>query len=343
MNASIRCVRWKEVTPPSRIVVIRFHALGDMVITLPFLEAIKRNCPETNLHLLTRRDVSAIPESLPFIDKVYKIGGSRSAFVHLLNALWTLRQLIWHRYDAVIDLQNNWISRLARRLLRPRAWCEFDKFSPMPASERTRQTIEALWDWNIKPTYRFVDGDHRSAIDNKILLENGWRNDHDLVVLNPAGYCSSREWPLTHYVAFARKWQSHINSMTQFLLLLMPSHLQKARYIKNELGDDCVDLTGKAGQADAFRILAHCRLVLSEDSGLMHMAWTQGVPTLALFSSSRKDWSAPQGDWSLCLDSSDLPCGPCQREVCKFGDNRCLTRYSPEFVLEKAKALVSGK
>ena len=60
----------------------------------------------------------------------------------------------------------------------------------------------------------------------------------------------------------------------------------------------------------------------------MHMAWTQGTPTLALFSDSRRDWSAPQGSWSDCLRFlPDLPCGPCGLPVCKFGDNRCLTRY----------------
>jgi heptosyltransferase-2 len=71
----------------------------------------------------------------------------------------------------------------------------------------------------------------------------------------------------------------------------------------------------------------------------MHMAWTQGTPTLALFSDSRRDWSAPQGSWSDCLDSSDLPCGPCGLEICKFGDNRCLTRHSAAQVHERAEKL----
>ena len=105
------------------------------------------------------------------------------------------------------------------------------------------------------------------------------------------------------------------------------------------LGDACIDLTGQADQLQAFAIVGRARLVLSEDSGLMHMAWVQGTPTLALFSSSRKDWSSPQGPWSDCLDSSDLPCGPCGLEVCKFGDNRCLTRYPAAQVLERAERL----
>jgi ADP-heptose:LPS heptosyltransferase len=166
--------------------------------------------------------------------------------------------------------------------------------------------------------------------------------DHELIVLNPAGYSPSRSWPTNHYIEFAKTWLKQ-KELTQFVLLLLPSMQAKANTIADALGSHCINLTGKANQVEAFAILQKCKFLLSEDSGLMHMAWVQGIPTLALFSSSRKDWSAPQGEKSYCLDSSDLECGPCMLEVCKFGDNRCLTRYAPEFVLDKAKALTSPK
>ena len=82
-------------------------------------------------------------------------------------------------------------------------------------------------------------------------------------------------------------------------------------------------------------------LVLTEDCGLMHMAWTSGVRTLALFGSSRHDWSAPLGGHSLCLHSGDLPCGACMDAVCRFGDVHCLTRYTPEHVVAEAERLVA--
>jgi ADP-heptose:LPS heptosyltransferase len=160
-----------------------------------------------------------------------------------------------------------------------------------------------------------------------------------LIVLNPAGFSLARNWPIENYIQFAQLWMKAFPA-SQFVLLLLPNHQAKAHQIKVALGNACVDLTGKADQVMAFSILSKCAMVLSEDSGLMHMAWVQKVPTIALFSSSRADWSAPQGEWSVCLNSSDMECGPCQLEVCKFGDNRCLTRYSPQFVLEKALTVV---
>lgn len=307
-----------------------------MVITLPYVQGVRRAFPQARLDFLTRREVSAIPASVRLYDRIFRLRGGRNARLQFLFALLMLPLLWARRYDTVVDLQNNRISRFVRRMLFPRRYAAFDVQSPLSAGERTQQTIRSLWQDKIDPVFRF---DHEQHRDKSLLAENGYVAGHELVVLNPAGFCPSRQWPLENYVDFARRWLETVNPSTQFLLLLMPAGQEKARYIKDHLGERCVDLTGKADQVAAFEIISRCSLMLSEDSGLMHMAWVQGVPTVALFSSSRKDWSAPQQAWSLCLDSSDLECGPCQQEVCIFGDNRCLTRYSADFVVKRARPL----
>ena len=70
------------------------------------------------------------------------------------------------------------------------------------------------------------------------------------------------------------------------------------------------------------------------------MAWVSGIPTLAMFGSTRSVRATPLGEHSLLLHSSDLVCGNCMLETCTYGDNYCLTRYSPEFVFEKAVTLI---
>ena len=72
----------------------------------------------------------------------------------------------------------------------------------------------------------------------------------------------------------------------------------------------------------------------------MHMAWVSEIPTLAMFGSTRSDWARPLSLHSYFVDSSDLPCGNCMQETCAFGDNHCITRYTPEFIFEKAIELV---
>ena len=317
---------------------MRFQALGDTIITLPYLQSIKQQYPDITLHLFTRKEVNPIPNSVLLFDKIISLGGQRNARLQFFLALLKL-PLFWSsRYDAVLDLQNHRFSRIIRKLLWTKAWAEFDRTSPISAGERTRQTIDALWQWKISLStlFKFKSS---TGIDT-LLYKHGYISGSDLVVLNPAGYCSSRNWPLSSYVEFARLWLRQ-KPNTQFVLLLLQTHLEKSLYIKRELGDRCVNLTGLANQVEAFKVIQMSKFVLSEDSGLMHMAWVQGIPTLALFSSSRKDWSAPQGSWSHCFDSSDMDCGPCGLEVCKFNDNRCLTRYTPELVFGKALQLIN--
>ena len=332
---------WNGNAPPEKILIIRFQALGDTVITLPYIQSLKRQYPKIKLHFLTRKEVCPIPACVGLFEKVIAIGGKRNAKVQFLLSLLKLPWLFFQRYDAVIDLQNHKISRIVRKFLFVRSWTEFevDRRTTLSAGERTKQAIEALWTWKVNIDGKFRIQSKTDAIE--LLKRNGWRKDHQLVVLNPAGSFPSRNWPSDNYIEFAKLWLEQINSKTQFVLLLLPTLKEKANYIAKELGDSCINLTGNASQVEAFAILQQSTFVLSEDGGLMHMAWVQRVPTLALFSSSIREWSTPLGKTSGCLDSSDLACGPCQLFVCKYEDNRCLTRYSPTFVLLKSKELLS--
>lgn len=341
LRANVRVKPWQGHKPPAKILVMRFQALGDTVITLPYLQSLRAQYPDIKLHFLTRDEVSPIPKSIALFNRVMTIGGGRNAKIQFLLTLMKLPWLILQHYDAVLDLQNNKISRTVRKLLSPVAWAEFDVSSPISAGERTRQTVEALWKWDVGLNANFNFQEERGT--EALLRESGFKPGHELVVLNPAGTFPSRNWPLESYVKFSRLWLAEINANTQFVLLLLPALKKQADYIAEALGPHCINLTGKANQVEAFSIVHKCVFVLSEDSGLMHMAWVQGVPTLALFSSSRKDWSAPQGNWSDCLDSSDLECGPCELKICKYGDNRCLTRYQPNQILNRAKELLSHR
>lgn len=339
MKATIRSRPWQGENSIKKILVIRFQALGDTIITLPYLQNLKNQYPDIELDLLTRMEVSAIPKNTNIFSNVIELGGGRNAKLQFIHALSKLPRLWWRQYDAVMDLQNNKISKVIRASLKTKAWVEFDRSSLLPAGERTRLTIEALWKWKVKIETEIII----KARTEVVLDRNGLKPNHELVLLNPAGYCTSRNWPLDFYVKFAKQWLRDVNPMTQFLLLLLNTHGDKATYIEVALGKNCLNLTGKINQVEAFSIIKNCKLMLSEDSGLMHMAWVQGIPTIALFSSSRKIWSAPQGDWSYTFDSADMECGPCLLEICKYEDNRCLTRFTPEIVLSKARELYERK
>lgn len=270
-------------------------------------------------------------------DKIYSIGGGRNYKKQLLYSTLLLPVLFFNRYDVVLDLQNNIVSKFFRKGLMPKAWSEFDRFSPVPAGERTRLTIEAAGFKNCCADSNIKLRNTKEAID--IVIQNGWRYNNDLVILNPAGAFETRNWPIKNYIDFANLWLQQFPN-TQFVIMGLGLISKKEKILKSVLNDKLIGLVGKTTTSQAFAIVNISKFVLSEDSGLMHMAWVSGIPTLALFGSTRSDWARPLGEHSSFLDSSDLECGNCMKEFCKHGDSRCMTRYKPEEIFERAMLLI---
>ena len=329
---------WTKKNPPRRVLAIRTQAMGDMAITLPYLQGLRNSLPpDTQLDLLTREEVAPLSQNIYCFDNIYTIGGGRNLKKILFYTILLIPRLFLRQYDVIIDLQNNIVSHIVRRALRPAAWSEFDRFSKRAAGERTRLTIEAigLGPCRMDNHFRLKDEDRGPAL----LKKNGWNGTDSLVVLNPAGFVATRNWSIPNYIQFARLWLAKFPD-TRFLVLGTSFIATKAGQLKNELGHHLLNLTGQTTPLEAFAVLQQVSLVLSEDSGLMHMAWTSGIPTMVLFGSTSSYWSRPLGDHSHFLDSSDLPCGNCMQTVCQFGDTHCLTRYTPELVFHEALSLV---
>jgi heptosyltransferase II len=331
--------KWTGKNMPKRVLAIRLQAMGDMVITLPYLHNLRNILPlKTELDLLTREEVESIPKNMELFDHVYSIGGGRNWERQFFYTFLLLPKLLLRRYDIVIDLQNNGISKIVRKFLIPAAWSEFDRFAPVPAGECTRLAIEAIGLGECRAESGFKLKTDDSFID-KLLRENGCDSRSKLVLLNPAGAFKNRNWAIENYVLFAELWLEKF-PFTQFVTMGTDFISVKANYLKQQLGDRMINLVSKTTPVQAFAIIQKIQFALSEDSGLMHMAWASGTPTLALFGSTRSDRATPLGKHTTLLSSSDLPCGNCMQEECKFGDNRCMTRYSAEYVFEKAISLL---
>ena len=338
LNIQIPAKPWTKKKLPRRILIIRWQAMGDVVITLPYVQHLRNTLPpDVKMDLLTRVETEDIPRNLILFDKVYSIAGERNFKKQLVYTSLLLPILFLQRYDVVIDLQNNIVSRTLRKLLFPSAWCEFDRFSPNAAGERNRMTIEAVGLGKIQlcPNLKLKS----TGKGLEILRANGWNGTDKLVVLNPAGFFVTRNWSIQNYVHFANLWLKQLPG-TRFLILGTSLIAAKAAQLKIELGDQLISLVNQTTAYTAFEILQQVSFVLSEDSGLMHMAWVSGIPTLTLFGGTRSDWSRPLGEHSLFLDSSDLPCGNCMQAECRFGDVHCLTRLTPELVFGHAMALL---
>ena len=341
VNYSIQAKPWAEQNILRKILAIRLQALGDLVITLPYLQYLKRNLPEvTKLDLLTRKEVDEIPKNIILFDKVYSIGGGRNYKKQIFLSSFLLPELFLNKYDAIIDLQNNTVSRFITKSLFPKSCTRFDRFSTIAAGDRTKSTIEALGIGNCYADTNFKLKNESDGFE--ILKNNGWNIENNLVILNPAGAFKTRNWPVENYIGFANLWL-HKFPKTQFAILGVENILGKANYLKEKLGEKLINLVNRTTIAQAFSVVQQSKFVLSEDSGLMHMAWVSGIPTLTLFGSTRSDWARPLGNHTFFHDSSDLECGNCMKEICKHGDNRCMTRYKPQEIFENAMDLFLNK
>ena len=340
MDEILNYKSWQSDSLPKRILIIRLQAIGDVAITLPFVQSLRKKLPpDTLLHFLTRNEVRDIASSVRLYDWIYSIAGGRNTKLQLLSLLLLLPRLKINKYDIVIDLQRNKLSRLVRKFIDPEAWSEIERFSASSAGAKYQKAIEAigLFSIDLSTELQLKNPD----AGNIKLTKGGWNSSRKLVVLNPAGAFSTRNWEIENYVKYVELWKIKFPEI-QFLMIGLKAISKKSLFLKEMLKDDLIDLVNEEGTTieEAFAILNKSYFILSEDSGLMHMAWVCGIPTLAMFGSTRTDWSAPQGNHSLCLNSSDLECGNCLLEVCKYGDVHCLSRYTPEFVFEKSISLL---
>jgi ADP-heptose:LPS heptosyltransferase len=246
-------------------------------------------------------------------------------------------KLYFKGYDIVLDLQNLKITRVIRKLLGVKAWTEFDRNSPIYAGNRYKNTINVL---NIA-LVDFLKPDQLKKINEEVLLKKfGLRKDAFYIVINPAGAFENRNWSLDNYVAFCKLWIQNINADAEFLILGIEKIKEKAFYLQDKIGSHAINLVCKTSQEELLHILKYAKLTISDDSGLLHMSYCLGIPSIGILGSTRDDWTNPNLPHTFFFSSSDLECGNCMLEQCKFSEIKCLTRVKPEHVLVAATRLL---
>jgi len=145
-----------------------------------------------------------------------------------------------------------------------------------------------------------------------------------------AEYGPAKRWPAPHYASLARAL--HARSALPVLLLGSAKEAALCREIAQAAGVGCEVLAGQTPLADAMALIAAARGVVSNDSGLMHVAAAFGVPQVALFGSTSPEHTPPLNPNARVMwlkDELQLDCAPCFDRVCRFGHTRCLTEIAP--------------
>jgi heptosyltransferase-2 len=166
--------------------------------------------------------------------------------------------------------------------------------------------------------------------------------------LNPsAEYGPAKRWPRERFLAAAAEAQRRTNC--RWLILGGPADAALAAELSNSLGRlfpsaPPLNFAGQTTLRELCALLKLCRLLLTNDTGPMHVAAAVGTPVVAIFGSTSPELTGPglPGDSPHHLLKSDAACSPCFRRVCPI-DFRCMTGISVERVVDAVgKACATG-
>lgn len=177
-----------------------------------------------------------------------------------------------------------------------------------------------------------------SGAAERALAAQGMAAQGFYVLAPGAEYGPAKRWPAAHFATLARQLALPV------LLLGSAKDAEVCADIANAVNahqaHHCVDLAGKTSLDQAIGLIASARAMVSNDSGLMHVAAAFGVPQVAVFGSSSPLHTPPLNDRATVLwlknDPSYQPpldCAPCYARACPLGHTRCLNDISAERVL----------
>jgi heptosyltransferase-2 len=145
-----------------------------------------------------------------------------------------------------------------------------------------------------------------------------------------AEYGGAKRWPAGYFAAVAKHW---IIQGGQVILLGSGKDTPVTAQIVAAVNSPaCLDLAGKTGLQEVLALLALAAQVVSNDSGLMHVAAAVGAPVIALYGSSDPTYTPPLSDHAQIL-SLGLECSPCFKRECPLGHLNCLQQIAPEHVI----------
>ena len=163
--------------------------------------------------------------------------------------------------------------------------------------------------------------------------------DRQVLALAPgAAYGPSKRWPPEFFAAVARHYRDLGWSVWVFGAR---DDVPAATQVMKSMKGGAVNLCGQTSLEEAIDLLAQTRLLVSNDSGLMHIAAATDVPTLVIYGSTTPDYTPPMSEKKAVL-CRRLSCSPCWRRTCRYGHYHCLKKITPQDVIKASASLAKA-
>lgn len=331
-----------------RILILKPSSLGDVIQALPVLRLLKRYHPDSSIYWWLAAELFPLLEGDPDLAGLFPFHRrgwqAPSYWMRLLKELQQMRQL---QFDLVIDLQSlarsaliSWFAggKLTLGLDDPREGAQafYDIAIPRPsfhthAVDWYLATLKAL---QVPVDDEFVWLPRRAAVVET--LQTQWQvNGSPWVAIHPGARWLNKRWPDDHYAATVKELAERTRDL-RFVVLGGGSDAALGRQIAQAAPRRCLDLTGKTSIPEMIEWVRLSELMITNDTGPMHVAAALRRPLIALFGPTEPRRTGPYHGIHSVMNGS-LACAPCMQSICHHSiPMECMRMITPASVVERA-------
>jgi lipopolysaccharide heptosyltransferase II len=350
---------------PGKILVVKFWGIGSIALAGPTVASLRRRYPEAEIHFLTLDANRPFLRFVPDVDQVTALdirGGAFTVMARIFRLLWRLRR---RRFDLVVDIE--FFTRFSAIVSFVTGAPVRVGFHAWEVFRGNLHNIEVPFNryWHVtrnffnlgraagvdsdRPAdFRLVTGEEEEREVEDVLAATGIEDSDRLVLFNPnAGDLAlERRWPPESFAALARQLAEDPGVRPVFIGA--PAERDYVERIVEDAGSRAVSLAGRLTIGGLLRLYDRAEALITNDSGPLQLALTQGLPTLSFFGPETPLLYGPQDEKHRTL-YRHLACSPCinvhsqKRVRCIYGHSVCLESIAVDRAAAEARALLRGE
>lgn len=330
----------------ARILLIKPSSLGDIVHAMPVASAIKTAWPEAHLTWVVKRRWADLVERIEGVDRVWPVDETVRSWIE------QARRLRVERFHLAIDLQGllrsgalAWLSGAPARIgfanAREGSPWFYTTRVPVPTAEMhaVDRYLLAARSLGIRssgtPRFSFTTFGRDREIIRDVCAREGLMIDRPWIAVNVSARWPTKRWALSSFAELLD--HLHQEGLGPVVAIGGPGDRTDAERLRAIAGSPFIDFTGKIPLGCLPAFLSRAALLITNDSGPMHIAAAVGCRVIALFGPTSEVRTGPYGAGHQVL-TKPVPCRPCMSRVCRHDPElECLRLVTPREVTEAVR------